>query len=167
METNNNSYNWDAVKFFEELTAKNKLAQSEHFSFHPASGLEGFYDALNVMQDKVNFVCVSDISQGYTELSTSPKTRRVKTVFLAMRHAVDNEQARQECMDTMRELFRQFMSALFREKTAIEQGLIALDTRVNFNEIDRYIFSGCACAFFQIATETRTDLRYNNEEWTM
>ena len=30
-----------------------------------------------------------------------------------MRHALDDMQARQECMDTMRELFRQFMSVFF------------------------------------------------------
>ena len=50
--------------------------------------------------------------QGYTELNTTPHTRRVKAVFLAMRHALDDMEARQECMDIMRELFRQFMPVL-------------------------------------------------------
>ena len=38
-----------------------------------------------------------------------------------MRHALDDMQARQECMDIMRELFRQFMSVLIQEKTRVEE----------------------------------------------
>ena len=117
------------------------------------------------MQSAAAFIAVSDISQGYTELNNSPHTRRVKTVFLAMRHAIDDMNARQECMDIMRELFRQFMSVLIQEKTRVEEEHIYLDPRISFQEIDRYFFSGCACAFFQVATDVYTDLRYNQEEW--
>ena len=118
------------------------------------------------MQGNTAFVCVSDIAQGFTELNNSPHTRRVKTVFLAMRHALDDMQARQECMETMRELFRQFMSSLILERTRLEQNCIYLDPRISFNEIDRYFFSGCACAYFQIAVDVFTDLRYNANEWS-
>ena len=118
------------------------------------------------MQGNTAFVCVSDIAQGFTELNNSPHTRRVKTVFLAMRHALDDMQARQECLETMRELFRQFMSSLILERTRLEQNCIYLDPRISFNEIDRYFFSGCACAYFQIAVDVFTDLRYNANEWS-
>ena len=89
----------------------------------------------------------------------------MKTVFLAMRHALGDMTARQECMDTMRELFRQFMSKLILEKTRQEQQNIYLDPRISFQEIDQYFFSGCACAYFQIAVDTYTDLRYDPTEW--
>ena len=118
------------------------------------------------MQNCTAFVAVSDISQGYTELNNTPHTRRVKTVFLAMRHALDNMAARQQCMDTMRELFRQFMSVLIQERTRIETEHIYLDPRISFQEIDTYFASGCACAYFQIATDTYCDLRFNSSEWT-
>ncbi len=111
-----------------------------------------------------HFQC-KDIAQGYTELNTTPHTRRVKTVFLAMRHALDDMQARQQCMDIMRELFRQFMSVLIQEKTRVEEQHIYLDPRISFQEIDRYFLSGCACSFFQVAKDVYTDLRYNQEEW--
>ena len=111
-----------------------------------------------------HFQC-KDIAQGYTELNTTPHTRRVKTVFLAMRHALDDMQARQQCMDIMRELFRQFMSVLIQEKTRVEEEHIYLDPRISFQEIDRYFLSGCACTYFQIATDIYTDLRFNAEEW--
>jgi len=161
-----NNINWNATAFFERLTAQNKLAQAQHFTFHRVSGLEGFEEVLHTMQNCTAFVAVSDISQGYTELNNTPHTRRVKTVFLAMRHALDNMTARQQCMDTMRELFRQFMSVLIQERTRIETEHIYLDPRISFQEIDTYFASGCACAYFQIATDTYCDLRFNSAEWT-
>ena len=156
---------WDAAKFFEELTATNKLAQQEQFVFCRVSGLDGFEEAVNQAQTQRAFVCVSDIADGYTELNNSPRTRRVKTVFFAMRHAAEDMSARAECMEIMRELFRQFMSRLLPEKVRLEQNYIYLDPRISFNEIDRYFFNGAAGAYFQIAVDVYTDLRYNKDEW--
>ena len=128
---------WDAAKFFEELTATNKLAQQEQFVFCRVSGLDGFEEAVNQAQTQRAFVCVSDIADGYTELNNSPRTRRVKTVFFAMRHAAEDMSARAECMEIMRELFRQFMSRLLPEKVRLEQNYIYLDPRISFTEIVR------------------------------
>ena len=157
--------NWDATAFFASLTEKNKFAQAHFFTFAKVSGLDGFAEALNQLQSATAIVAVSDISQGYIEMNNSPHTRRVKTVFLAMRHALGDMTARQACMDNMRELFRQFMSKLILEKTKQEQHNIYLDPRISFQEIDQYFFSGCACAYFQIAVDTYTDLRYDPTEW--
>ena len=156
---------WNATEFFEQLTATNRLARQEHFTFCRVSGLDGFEEALENMQQSTAFVCVSDIANGYTELNNTPRTRRVKTIFMAMRHKIDDMAARNTCMDIMREIFRQFMSKLILEKTKLEQDCIYLDPRISFNEIDRYFFSGCACAYFQIAVDVYTDLRFNPTEW--
>ena len=129
---------WDATEYFEHLTATNRLAKREGFTFCRVSGLDGFEEALENMQHSTALVCVSDIANGYTELNNTPRTRRVKTVFFAMRHKIDDMRARNTCMDIMREVFRQFMSKLF---------------------------SGCACAFFQVAVDVFTDLRLNPDEW--
>ena len=163
---NNDTFNWDATSFFEGLTKRNKFAQSKKFTFCRVSGLDGFEEALAKMLTKSAFVCVSDISQGFTDINNTPHTRRVKTVFLAMRHSLDNMVARQSCMDMMRELFRQFMSVLILEQTKLLEHSIYIDPRISFQEIDRYFFSGCACAYFQIAVDTYTDLQFNSEEWT-
>ena len=156
---------WDASEYFEHLTASNRLAGRENFTFCHVSGLDGFEEALAHMQRTTAFVCVSDIANGFTELNNTPRTRRVKTVFLAKRHKIDDMAARTRCMETLRELFRQFMSLLILEKTKLENHCIYLDPRISFNEIDRYFFSGCACAYFQIAVDVYTDLRYNADEW--
>lgn len=91
---NNDTFNWDATSFFEDLTKRNKFAQSKHFTFCRVSGLDGFEEALAKLQTKAAFVCVSDISQRFTDINNTPHTRRVKTVFLAMRHTIDNMVAR-------------------------------------------------------------------------
>ena len=156
---------WNATQFFENLCGSNKLAQKENFSFCQVSGLEGFEEAVQQMLTTPAIVAVSDINDGYTELNNTPRTRRIKTVFLAMRHAAEDMDARNECMETMRELFRQFMSVLTLERVKLEQNCIYLDPRISFNEIDRYFFSGCACAYFQVAADVFTDLRYNANEW--
>lgn len=156
---------WDAAAFFEKLTATNRLAVAEGFTFCRVSGLEGFEEAVAQMQTAKAFVCISDINDGYTELNNTPRTRRIKTVFFAMRHAAEDMDARAECMEIMRELFRQFASQLILEKVRLEQNCIYLDPRISFNEIDRYFFSGAAGAYFQIAVDVFTDLRYNPNEW--
>ena len=157
--------NWNATSFFRQLTEHNRLATAQGFTFARVSGLEGFEEALQRMLSSKALVCVSDMSQGYVALVNTPRTRRVKTVFMAMRHAVGDMEARLSCMDTMRELFRQFMSFLILERTRLEQDCIYLDERISFNEMNEYFFSGCACAFFQIAVDTYTDMRYKEEEW--
>ena len=159
------NFNWNATAFFADLTKRNRFAVANGFRFCKVSGLEGFEEALAAMQSHSAFVCVSDISQGYTDINNTPHTRRVKTVFMAMRHAIDNMDARLVCMDKMRELFRQFMSVLILEQTKLQQHAIYLDPRISFQEIDRYFFSGCACAYFQIAVDTYTNLSYDIKEW--
>ena len=159
------NYNWNATAFFADLTKRNRFAVANGFRFCKVSGLEGFEEALAAMQSHSAFVCVSDISQGYTDINNTPHTRRVKTVFMAMRHAIDNMDARLVCMDKMRELFRQMMSVLILEQTKLQQHAIYLDPRISFQEIDRYFFSGCACAYFQIAVDTYTNLSYDINEW--
>lgn len=156
---------WNASAFFENLLAKNKLAQKYNFRFCRVSGLEGFEDTLQSLKSTVNFFCVSDVSDGYTDLENTPSTRKIKTVFMAMRHKAQDMELREASLDVMRELFRQMMSVLIQERTRLEQQFIYIDSRIKFNEIDRYFFSSGSCAYFQIAVDKFTDLCYNPEEW--
>lgn len=156
---------WSAADFFRDLTERNKLAQRLEFTFCEVSGLSGFEEAVANMQNSTAFVCVSDISQGTTSLDNTPHMDKVKTVFLAMRHPIDDMRRRKMAMDTMHELFRQFMSVLILERTKLQQNCIYIDERIRFQEIDRYFFSGCAGAFFNISVQRYIDLRYRTDEW--
>lgn len=157
---------WNAAEFFEKLTNNNLLAQKEGFFFGQCSGLDGFEDALKEAQEHNAFVCVSDISDGSMDMNNTPRTRQVKTVFLAMRHEPEDMKQRQECMEIMRELFRQFCSVLIQERVRLEQNCLYMDPRISFNEIERYFFTGCACAYFHIAVDCFTDLQFRKNEWS-
>lgn len=161
------NFNWDASAFFRRLTESNKFAALHGYRFCEVSGLDGFHAALGQALSSKAFVCVNDTSAGATDINNTPHTRRVKTVFLAFRHKAGDEKARNAAMDNMRELFRQFMSVLIQEKTKLDENCIYIDSRISFTEIKKYFFTGCACAYFQIAVDTYTDLTYNPEEWTL
>ena len=132
------------------------------------SDLDGFSEALETMQASVPLVCLSDCTSGAIEIDNSPAIRTVRTLFMFMPHSVrDNFQARrQDALRTMREIFRQFMTVLIREAVNLRLEGIYLDPEVTFNEIDRYFFSGGACAYFQLSTDKSTDLRLRPDEWT-
>ena len=110
--------NWDATAFFASLTETNKFAKAHDFVFAKVSGLDGFEEALQQLQSATAIIAVSDISQGYIEVNNSPHTRRVKTVFLVMRHAIDDMAARQQCMDTML-AFNDTMLKIWREQMTL------------------------------------------------
>ena len=65
----------------------------------------------------------------------------------------------------MNELFRQFMSVLIQEKTRLEENCIYMEQSIPFTEIHKYFFTGGACAYFQVAVNTFTDLSFNPDEW--
>lgn len=161
----NNDFNWDAAAFFERLTATNKFARDNGFFFERVSSLEGFLSLISRALSSKAYVAVSDTSSGGLDLNNTPHTRRVKTVFLFMRHKVDDAGARQKCLEKMEELFRQFMSVLILEKTRLEERCIYIDNRISFTEIDKYFYTGGACAFFQIAVDKFTNLVFNPDEW--
>lgn len=158
-------FNWNAAPYFELLTSKNKLAKSLGLVFGRVSGLQGFEDAIANLQNATGFVCLAESSDGMANLDISPNAERVKTVFLGLRHAENDMEAREECLEALRELFRQFLSHLLRQKTSLHQQGIYLDQKIPFHEIDQYFASGCACTYFQIHYSTSVDLRFNKDEW--
>ena len=85
---NEKVFNWDAETFFRILTRANKLAQEHHFKYCRVSGLQGFEEVLASAQSDTAFVAVQTEDDGYMSLVNSPHTRRVKTVYLAMRYPI-------------------------------------------------------------------------------
>lgn len=158
-------FNWNASPYFKKLTDTNRLSKSLGMMFGNVSGLQGFEDALATLQEADGFVCLAESSDGVASIEVSPNSRRVKTVFLALRHAENDMPARDAALDQLRELFRQFLSDLLREKNRLHVHGIYIDPKINFHEIDRYFHAGCACVYFQIGYSTSIDLRYNPDEW--
>lgn len=157
---------WNAVGYFNRLLDLNRLAIRMRFGFCLVSGLQGLEDMLHLAQNCDNFLAVSDASDGYMSIDQSAQNRRVKTIFLAMRHEESNMKARIQCMDIMRELFRQMMAVLARDRRRLASVNVYIDRRVQFSEIEQYFFSGCACAYFQIAVDNFRPVCICKDDWT-
>lgn len=158
-------FNWDARAYFAGLTESNRLARRLGMEYRDVSGLQGFEDVLATMQDTEGFVALADSSDGVARIDNSPNTRRVKTIFLGLRHAAGDMEARASALADCRELFRQFLSHLLREQTRLHQLGIYLDPEIAFHEISEYFATGAACAYFQVGYSTSFDLRYNPDQW--
>lgn len=159
-------FNWDSSGYFKELVGSNKLSRSLGLIFCNVSGLQGFEDVISTMQDVPGFVALADSSDGLVSIDITPNAKRMKTVFIGIRHLENDMPARDKCLEKIREIFRQFLSHLLREKNRLHSQGIYLKPEITFHEIDRYFASGCACAYFQITVSTSVDLRFNIEEWT-
>lgn len=156
---------WDAEAFFRKLHSRNRMCRKLGFTFGSCAGLQGLYDALAQAGNSPNFMAIDDSSEGYVSLHNSPYVRSVKTVFISMRHKAGNMKLREQALSVMREIFRQFMTILIKERVKLEENNINIDPRIQFNEIESYFFTGAACAYFQIAVDTELDLRDNPDEW--
>lgn len=156
---------WSASDFFGRLTRENALAREYGFAFGQCSGLQGFADAMDIASTAPNVILVDDTSEGYSSLDVTPSRRMVKTVYIAMRHAPADMQARAQCFAVMHEIFRQFMSVIVREDVRLREQMIYIDHRIQFSEMDRYFATGAACAFFQISVDMFTDFVYRPDEW--
>ena len=156
---------WDAVRFFERLTETNKLARQHGFRFCRISGLTGMEEALATMQQTPAFVMVSDAPVGTMDTDNTPHQRRTVMVILAMRHRLDDMQARAECLLTMQELFRQFMSALIPERTRMQENALFIEPRVALQVFNKYLTPGVTCYEFEVATTAYVDLTYQEDEW--
>lgn len=163
---NTKNIDWDSTAFFERLTATNRLARDNHATFCCVSGLDGFNECLGSLKSAKLIVAASDTSNGAFFMGdNTPHNDEVKLFFLAMRHKLDDMPARKKALNTLKELFRQFMTKLVQEKVRLEEQNLYLDDAISFTEIDQYFFSGMACAYFQLKVTTYSDLRYDPEEW--
>lgn len=158
---------FDIAALIRHLTSINRLAREHGFCYMDVSDLEGFSEALETMQDPRPLVCVSDTAAGGISLDNTPSTRTIRTVFMFYPHpiAYDYEHHRQRALAVMRELFRQLMTVIIRQSTKLAMMGLYLDRTVSFEEIDRYFFSGGACAYYNIAIDRSTDLQLREEEW--
>lgn len=157
---------WNASLYFNWLLDRNKLAIEHRFQFCEVSGLQGLEDMLHLAQNTSAFFAVSEVSDGYMSIGQSSQNRRVKTVFMALRHEEGNMIARGKCFDIMREIFRQMMTVLSRDRRLFHGMKVFIDERVQFSEIEQYFFTGCACAYFQIAVDNFRPVCICKDDWT-
>lgn len=164
---------WSAYDFIKQCVANSHYAQEMGFDVLPVSDLEEFEDLLNQLSDALpdrdgkphDIIAVSDDAQGVIELEPHPRTRRIKSVFLAAEAPIDNHGMRAAGMARLREMFRLIITALIPEKIRLENKGIAIDQRITFAEMPRYFAQSYACAHFTFAVDQPTDFRYIPNDW--
>lgn len=161
----NQKHQWDAAPFIERLVKTNRLAKDKGFSFVRVPSLGHLSEVISRMQKTTAFVFVSDMTNGSTNLHNTPRTTRTKTVVLAMRYPVDSTERREECLNILRELFRQFSSVIIQERTRQEQNMQYISPDIRLTETNDLIMPGVVCAYYELAVTTHIDLQYNPEEW--
>lgn len=159
-------YSWDAEAFFRKLTESSKLAAEMGAKFCAVSGPQGFEDVLSSMKSTKAFVAVCSEEDGAIDIDNTPHSQFVYIIFLAERYKVDKMDARKNALKRLRRLFAQFASVLIQEKIRLEQDAIYIDSKIRFKEIDKYFFSGAACAFFQVSVTHYSDISFNEDKWT-
>lgn len=156
---------WNAVPFFEAVLKANRLALSEGFTLAQVSGLAGLADLLSAAQAAPNILSVDDTSEGSSSIQGAPSRKTVKSIFISMAHKPLDMESRSECLIIIHELFRQIMTILVRQHVHLSLKGIQLDDRIALHEIDRFVFPGFACVWFELAMDLPMDLRFRPDEW--
>ncbi len=156
---------WSIEDYLRRAIARNRLMKEAEFVFRSVSGPDGFLDAADTFQSEPALFCVCDESDGAVTMNNSPVTRRVKTVWMCMRHAAGNPDLRRQCLKTMREGFRQLVSLMLHDRVALQSRGVYINPEITFHEVDSYFWSGGACAWWQVAVDVTTSLIFNPNHW--
>lgn len=160
---------FDAVAYFRTLTDKNRLARTNGFTpvvISSSDNLEGLFE---MYRDRDRFVAVSDTSSG--NLSSPDGTygfskRRAYTVFILSAYQYDNMDDRQRQLELCREIFRQFVARILRDKYLYNEKQMFFDTHAIPNqEIGRYFLSGMTGLHFTLYVQEPVDLVYDERQW--
>lgn len=163
------SNHFDAVAYFVAMTMRNRLAQERGFLPVTISNTDNLEGLMEEYRDNDRFVAITDTNSG--NLSSSDGAygfmkRRAYTVFILSAYEYGNMLARQEELELCRELFRQFVSRILRDKYLYDEKQMYFDTNAIPNqEIGRYYLSGMTGLHFTLYVQEPVDLVYEEEQW--
>lgn len=160
---------FDAITYFTELAAKNKLAKREKFmpvTISNSDNLEGIFE---MYRDADRFIAISDTNTGNL---SSPDggyqftKRRAYTVFILSAYEHDNMEDRQLQLELCRQLFMQLVKRIIRDKYLYKDRGMYFDTQsIPNQEIGRYYLSGLTGLFFTLYVSEPINLEYIADEW--
>lgn len=156
---------WNALQYFTALAQANRLASSTGFKVTEVSGPAGLVSILADVMQSPDIIAVDDTTEGFSSIEASPYQEKTKTVFFCSKHEALDLSARASCLDLHREIFRQFLSMIIRQRTRLLQSYITLNPRIALQEIDRHFAPGYACSTFTMHVRLPMDLRLRHEEW--
>lgn len=165
----NMANDFEPVSYFKELTEKNKLCKGKKFKAVQCSGPENLEGVLSEYRKTANFIVIDETS-GNSIFFTRPgwQTRKDTTIWVLAGYRQDDMEDRSKKLEMCREIFRQFISRLIRDKDSGKYGdsLAFLDlSSILYKELPRYSFNGATGLYFMIANNIPTDLRYDETAW--
>lgn len=161
---------FDAIAYFYALTERNKLAKEKGFVPVTISNTDNLEGLMEEYRDNDRFVAVTDTNSGNLASDDGAygfMKRRAYTVFILSAYEYGNMQARQEELELCRELFRQFVSRILRDKYLYDEKQMYFDTHAIPNqELGRYYLSGMAGLHFTLYVHEPVDLQYEESQWS-
>lgn len=162
---------FDAIRYFHDMTRKNKLARQHSFFPCTCSGLGSLEDVLTNLQRERAFVCVEDTNDSaVTQIGGGWFTRRVFTVFIMHRYDFGNMVDRETKLQLCRDIFHQFHSRMIHDKTffipGYGDGIQSLGVEnVASREFGQYVLSGLTGLYFMVDCPEPLNLCYDGSEW--
>lgn len=161
---------FDAIAYFYAMTERNKLAQEKGFVPVTISNTDNLEGLMEEYRDNDRFVAVTDTNSGNLSSPDGAygfSKRRAYTVFILSAYEYGNMQSRQEELELCRELFRQFVSRILRDKYLYDEKQMYFDTHAIPNqELGRYYLSGVAGLHFTLYVQEPVDLQYEENQWS-
>lgn len=161
---------FDAIAYFYALTERNKLAKEKGFVPVTISNTDNLEGLMEKYRDNDRFVAVTDTNSGNLSSPDGAygfSKRRAYTVFILSAYEYGNMQSRQEELELCRELFRQFVSRILRDKYLYDEKQMYFDTHAIPNqELGRYYLSGVAGLHFTLYVQEPVDLQYEEDQWS-
>ena len=161
---------FDAIAYFVAMTCKNKLAVANGFQPVTISGPDNLEGLFEEYRDADRFVAISDTNSGNLSSPDGAygfQKNRAYTVFILSAYEYGNMQSRQTELDLCRELFRQFVSKIIRDKYSYDEKQMYFDTHsIPNQEIGQYYLSGVTGLHFTLYVQEPVDLIYDDEQWT-
>lgn len=158
---------FDAQSYFESLCQKNKMAQANGFHFCTCPGVENLEGVINNTRKVANFFVFDDTAEGvnFRGAGGGYYRRRVFTVSLLRRYEINNMEDREAQLSVCRELYKQILSKLIRDKRNYSNLNYLKTDSVFYREFNRAMFSGCTGLYFMVECSEPENVCYNENEW--
>ena len=161
---------FDAIAYFWSMALRNKLAVANGFKPVTISGPDNLEGIFEDYRDADRFVAISDTNTGNLSSPDGAygfQRNRAYTIFILSAYEYGDMQSRQKELELCRELFRQFVSKIIRDKYLYDEKQMYFDTHsIPNQEIGRYYLSGVTGLHFTLYVQEPVDLIYDDEQWT-
>lgn len=158
----------DFYDYFSMICAKSKLAQANNFLFSKVSGISGLEECVANAQHANAFFAMDDVTDGSVICKNGHFfTRKILTVILLKRFALQDQNSYNDSMEVCRELRRQIFSRLLRDRVLKEyKELTYIDLSQSlFRELEKATLAGCTGTYIMFNVDVPTNYAYNDSEW--